>query len=102
MIHVFAVITAHPGQRADLLALFKRNIPAVLAEQGCISYEAVIDVPDMGAIQTPLGPDTFAVVERWENAEALKAHAVAPHMVAYGRDAGPLIAKRAIHVLAAH
>jgi len=102
MVHVFAVITALPGQRAALLALFKKNVPAVLAEQGCMSYEAVIDVPDVGPIQTPLGPDTFAVVERWESVEALKAHAVAPHMAEYGRNAGPLIAKRAIHVLEAH
>jgi quinol monooxygenase YgiN len=102
MIHVFAVITARPGQRAALLALFKNNVPAVLAEQGCISYEAVIDVPDVGPIQTPLGPDTFAVVERWASTEALRAHAAAPHMAEYGRTAGPLIATRAIHVLEAY
>jgi quinol monooxygenase YgiN len=100
MIHVFAVITAIPGQRAALLALFKKNIPAVLAEQGCLGYEAVIDVPDV-SFQAPLGPDTFAVVERWESLDALKAHAVAPHMAEYGRNAGPLIATRAIHVLEA-
>jgi len=101
MIHVFAVITTLPGQRAAVLDLFKQNIAAVLAEAGCISYEAVIDVPDFGAVQAPLGPDTFAVVERWESAEALRAHGAAPHMAEYGRKAGPLLAKRAIHVLEA-
>lgn len=101
MIHVFAMITAQPGQRDAVLALFAKNRPAVLAENGCISYEAVVDVPNFGAIQTPLGNDTFAVVERWENAEALKAHATAAHMVEYGRDTKPLVASRVINVLQA-
>jgi quinol monooxygenase YgiN len=80
MIHVFATITTQPGQREAVLALFNKNRPAVLAETGCISYEAVVDVPDFGGFQTPLGNDTFAVVERWESTEALKAHAASAHM----------------------
>ncbi|MGA7781612.1 MAG: putative quinol monooxygenase [Paraburkholderia sp.] len=99
MIHVFATITAQPGQREAVLALFAQNLPAVLAETGCISYEAVVDVPDFGGFQTPLGNDTFAVVERWENAEALKAHAASSHMAEYARKTAPLLAKRAINVL---
>jgi quinol monooxygenase YgiN len=102
MIHVFATITALPGQRDAVLALFRKNVPAVHAEKGCLSYEAVVDVPDFGAPQTALGVDTFAVVERWESAEALKAHTAAPHMAEYARNAGPLIAKRVINVLQAY
>jgi quinol monooxygenase YgiN len=99
MLHVFAVITTKPGQRAAVLSLFHDNLAAVRAEAGCISYDPVIDVPDFGAMQTPLGPDSFGVIERWEDAQALKAHAAAPHMVEYGRLAGPMIASRTIHVL---
>ncbi|AME25988.1 MULTISPECIES: putative quinol monooxygenase [Burkholderiaceae] len=99
MIHVIATITANPGQRADILALFSKNQPAVLAEEGCISYEAVIDVPGAGAIQTPLGDDTFLVIERWESIDALKAHAASAHMAEYGRNTGSFVAKRAINVL---
>ncbi|TAL91764.1 MAG: antibiotic biosynthesis monooxygenase, partial [Candidimonas sp.] len=51
MIHVIATITTQPGQRDAVLALFKKNIPAVLAEKGCVSYEAVVDVPDFGKLQ---------------------------------------------------
>jgi quinol monooxygenase YgiN len=101
LIHVFATITAHPGQRDAILALFKKNAPAVLAEDGCISYEAVIDVPSAGAIQTAFGPDVFAVVERWESLDALKAHAGSPHMAEYGRATAPFVAKRVINVLQA-
>jgi len=39
------------------------------------------------------------VVEKWENADALKAHAAAPHMAAYGAKVKDLIASRTIHVL---
>jgi quinol monooxygenase YgiN len=99
MIHVIATITANPGQRADVLALFSKNQPAVLGEAGCISYEAVIDVPGAGPIQTPLGDDTFMVVEGWESVDALKAHAASAHMAEYGRNSAPFIAKRVINVL---
>jgi len=101
MIHVLATITTLPGKREEVLSLFRKNVPAVLAETGCLGYEAVIDVCDYGKIQTPLGPDTFVVIERWENAAALKAHATSPHMAEYGRASGPLLATRVINVLEA-
>lgn len=36
MIHVVAVITAHAGQRAQVLAALLANTAAVRAEDGCI------------------------------------------------------------------
>jgi quinol monooxygenase YgiN len=98
-VHVLAMITAKPGQRATILAAFAENRPNVLAEAGCIAYEATVDLPDVGPIQTPLGPDSFVVIERWESLEALKAHAAAPHMAAYAAKTRPLVATRAVHVL---
>jgi quinol monooxygenase YgiN len=97
MIHVLAIITAKPQQRAALLAAFKAIVPAVHAEAGCIEYGPVIDVD--GA-EPAFGPDTFVVVEKWESMAALKAHSMAPHMVAYGAKTKDLVAKRAVHVLA--
>src|SRR5580704_18139022 len=101
MIHVIATITAQPGERDAVLALFCKNQPAVLAENGCISYEAVVDVPNFGTIQTPLGNDTFAVIECWESAEALKAHGDSVNMAEYARNAKPLLVSRIINVLQA-
>jgi quinol monooxygenase YgiN len=98
MIHVIAVLTAHPGQREALLAVFRANIPAVLAEEGCIEYVPVVDAPGSPA---PLGPDAFMVVEKWASFEALKAHAASPHMVEYGRASAHLTADLVIHVLTA-
>ncbi|MEZ5738740.1 MAG: antibiotic biosynthesis monooxygenase family protein [Burkholderiaceae bacterium] len=99
MIHVVAIITAKPGKREEILTAFRANVPAVLAEAGCIEYGPAIDAQGMGKIQTPFGDDTFVVIEKWESAEHLKAHAAAPHMAAYAAKVKDLIANRAVHVL---
>jgi len=99
MIHVFAIVTAIPGQRGAVLEAFKANMPAVHAEDGCMAYEPVIDTPDMGRMQTPIGADSFAVVEKWASLEALRAHAASPHMAAYAAQTKALIANRVIHIL---
>ncbi len=99
MIHVVAVITAKLGKREEILRHFRANVPAVRAEKGCIEYGAAVDAETALPIQTRHGPDTFAVIETWESVEALKAHAAAPHMAAYGAKTKELIATRVIHVL---
>ena len=99
MIHVIAVITAKPGKREAILEAFRANMTAVHAEKGCVEYSPVVDAEGMGSFQTRLGPDTFVVVEKWESADALNAHARAPHMAAYAGKVKDLIATRVIHVL---
>jgi len=99
MIHVIAIVTTKPGQRAAVLQAFLANVPAVLAEAGCIEYVATVDsTPPLG-MQTECGAETFVVVEKWASREALQAHSTAPHMAAYGAKVRDLIASRAIHVL---
>jgi quinol monooxygenase YgiN len=97
MIHVIAIITAKPGQRAAVLEHFAANRPNVLAEAGCIEYGAAVDVENMGT--AAFGPDTFVVIEKWESPDHLKAHATAPHMKEYGAKTKDLLAGRAIHVM---
>lgn len=99
MIHVIAVITAKPGMRDSILQHFRANVPAVLAEAGCIEYGAAVDASPALPIQTAWGPDTFLVIEKWASLDALKAHAAAPHMAAYGARTKEFIASRVIHVL---
>lgn len=99
MIHVIAIITAKPGQRETILETARANIPAVKAEDGCIEYSLATDAEGMGSFQTKFGPDTFVFVEKWRDPAALKAHAAAPHMAAYGAKVKDLIASRVIHVL---
>lgn len=99
MIHVLAIITTQPGQRGEVLKKFQANVPNVLAEAGCIEYQATVDASPAPASQTPLGRDTFCVVEKWESMEALQAHFKAPHMVAYGNSTRDLVANRVVHIL---
>jgi quinol monooxygenase YgiN len=99
MIHVLAIITAKPGMRDAILKEFRANMPAVHAENGCIEYGPATDAEGMGGFQTKFGDDTFVVIEKWESTDALKAHAAAPHMAAYGAKTREMIASRVIHVL---
>jgi quinol monooxygenase YgiN len=99
MIHVVAVITAKPGLREKILQAFRANVPAVRAEKGCIEYGAAIDADPALPIQTKWGPECFLVIEKWESIDALKAHAGAPHMAAYGAKTREFIASRVIHIL---
>lgn len=99
MIHVIANITTLPGKRADVLKAFIANIPAVLAEQGCIEYQPVVDATDATEFQTNVGADTFIVVEKWATLEDLHAHAKSAHMAAYAKKVGEMIKDRAVHVL---
>ena len=99
MIHVLAVITAKPGKRDEVLGHFRANVPAVRAEKGCIEYGAALDAVPAPPVLPKYGPDTFVVIEKWESLEALKAHAAAPHMAAYGAKTKELLASRVIHVL---
>ena len=99
MIHVIAIITAKPGQRGAILEAIRANLPAVRAERGCIEYGPAIDADGIGSFQTKAGPETVFVIEKWEDGDALKAHAASPHMAAYGAKVKDLVAGRVIHVL---
>ena len=101
MIHVVAVVTAKPGQRETILQHFRANTVAVKAEDGCIEYGAVVDAENPLPFQTQYGPDTFVVIEKWASMDALKAHAAAPHMTAYGARTREFIATRVIHIMQA-
>jgi len=96
-VHVIAVITTKPGKRAEVLDLFRANVPAVLAEDGCIEYGATIDCADAG-FATPYREDTFVVVEKWESLAALGAHEASDHMKAYGAQTKDMLADRVIPV----
>lgn len=83
MIHVIATVELNPGTREKFLAEFRKLIPDVKAEVGCIEYGPAIDAETDIPIQFKIGPDKVTIIEKWEDAAALKAHGVAPHMQAY-------------------
>jgi quinol monooxygenase YgiN len=99
IVHVVAIITTKPGMRETVLGHFHANMPAVHAEDGCIEYQPTVDTAaKVLPVQTEFGADTFVVIEKWASADALKAHAAAPHMAAYGAKVKDMIASRVIHV----
>jgi quinol monooxygenase YgiN len=99
MIRVVAIITAQPGRREELLTAFRALVPLVRAEEGCIEYQPTVDAEGFGAAQAKMGADAFVVIETWADADALKAHGVAPHMKDYGRRTKDLTASAAVHIL---
>jgi quinol monooxygenase YgiN len=64
-----------------------------------VEYGPAIDAPEFGGFQTPLGPDSYAVVEKWRTADLLRGHAASPHMAEFGKRTRDMIANRVVHVL---
>jgi quinol monooxygenase YgiN len=83
MIHVVATIELKPGTREAFLEEFRNVVPAVLAEHGAIEYGAAVDLSTKIERQVPLRDDVVTIIEKWEDVPSLKAHLVAPHMLAY-------------------
>ena len=83
MLSVIAEIEIADGKREEFLAEFRKVVPLVLAEDGCVEYGPTLDaVTDISA-QIPIREDIVTIVEKWESVDALKAHLVAPHMTEY-------------------
>ena len=100
MIHVVATVELHPHSRQNFLAEFETVTAAVRAEDGCHEYAAYIDTPSGLPAQVPLRPDVVTIIEKWASLEALGAHAVAPHMLAYRKRVAHLVVKTSLQVLA--
>lgn len=82
MVVVIASIKVKPGHKASFIDIFKSNLPAVHAEDGCIEYFPSIDA-DAGVPVQVLDENVVTIVEKWESMEHLKVHMTAPHMLTY-------------------
>ena len=98
MIHVIAKVTTVAGKRAEFIKAFKRVVPLVLEEVGCVEYGPTIDADTGLAAQQPAGDDVAVIIERWESLDALKAHLVADHMVAYREQVKDLVQNTVLEV----
>jgi len=85
MIHVLAFIKVKPEYREKLIEIFTRNIPSVLAEEGCMQYTLTTDT-DSGIDIQSKDSSILTVIEKWASKEALQAHLAAPHMNQYRKD----------------
>jgi quinol monooxygenase YgiN len=83
MIVVLATIELQPGKRPEFLAEFRKIVPKVRAESGCLEYFPAIDTVSGLPAQGPTRDDMVVVIEKWESVPALEAHLIAPHMMEY-------------------
>ena len=98
MINVVASISLKPGTRAEFLKIFNANVPAVLAEDGCVEYVPTVDV-DSGLEAQRKDEDSVVVIEKWETLAALHAHLEAPHMLEFRKNAGEMMEGVSLKVL---
>ena len=98
MIFVIANIQIAEGKQAAFVEEFKKIVPDVLAEDGCIEYGPTTDATtDLDKQQTDASIVT--IVEKWESLDALKAHLVAPHMNAYRERVKDLVVGSQLRIL---
>lgn len=98
-VFVVAVIEVKPAKRAEFIKIFKGNVPNVVAEDGCIFYEPVIDFDSGIASQAPLRENVMTVVEKWASIDALRVHLKAPHMNVYREQVKELVAGVTLNVM---
>jgi len=98
MINVIASIEVKKGRVSEFLEIFKKNIPNVLKEKGCVEYLPTIDVPT-GLPPQELNENIVTIIEKWDSTEALQTHLSTPHMIAYGREVKNLVEKVSIKIL---
>ena len=99
MIIVLATIELNPGTRDAFLDEFRKNLPAVRAEQGCIEYFPAIDHGTHVAAQSATRDDIVMVVEKWESTAALEAHLIAPHMISYRSKVKDYVKRASLQIL---
>jgi quinol monooxygenase YgiN len=83
MIKVIAKIEVKEECLQEFIDIFKANVPAVLAEDGCIEYVPTMDVDSGLPPQNPINKCVVTIVEAWESLDHLFAHLKAPHMIDY-------------------
>ncbi|MCL4192141.1 MAG: antibiotic biosynthesis monooxygenase [Thermoguttaceae bacterium] len=99
MISVLATIELAPGRREDFLAEFRRIMPLVRQERGCIEYIPMIDLPTSIGAQIPARENVVTIVEKWESVEALQDHLMAPHMNEYRKAVKDLVVRTELLIL---
>ena len=76
MIVVRGAVTGTAGNRAELTRISLEHVARSRLEPGCISHEVSIDAEN---------PLRLVFFERWESAEALKAHFAVPASITFSK-----------------
>ena len=100
MITVLASITVKAEAKSAFIEIFKNNIEAVKAEEGCIEYYPTVDFETAVPIQDK-NPAVVTIVEQWKSIEALEAHLQMPHMIEYKEKVQNMVTDLSIKILQA-
>lgn len=90
MIHLIATLTIQPGSLEKVVAAAQPCIDATREEEGCISYDLLVDVTDNTRVK---------FVECWETRAALDAHFETPHLQAWREAGGQYFTSRHIEII---
>ena len=90
MIYGVVSVRVKPGKLEEFLQLFKSVAPTVREEKGCLEYMPLVDMEIKGVPQS-LDKDVVTIIEKWESLEALRAHAVSPHMAEFHKKERDLV-----------
>ena len=98
MLNVIATVLVKEGKKAEFIDQFKKLVPIVKKEKGCIEYFPTVDLP------TELPPQAtneneVTVLEKWESLDDLMAHLATPHMAEQMEKEKDLIEKATIKIL---
>lgn len=99
MLHVIATIEIAAGQRDAFLAEFRKLVPLVRAEVGCLEYGPAVDLPSGIPVQIPVRENVVTVVEKWEGLAALQTHLTASHMATFRERTKGMVVKLQLQVL---
>lgn len=99
MIYVVATVEIVAGKREQFLEEFRRLVPEVLAEQGCLFYGPTIDIASGIPRQVAVRENVVTIVESWESLVDLHAHIVAPHMNKYRERVKDLVVGTQLQIL---
>ena len=99
MIHVIATVETVAGRRDAFLDEFRKVVPLVQREAGCIEYGPTIDFPTNLPAQATPRENGVVILEKWESIEALEAHLVAPHMIEYRQRVKDLVVQVDLQIL---
>lgn len=83
-VHVVVKVVARADAVSDVRSIVLTLAEKSRAERGCTSYEVIQNIDE---------PETFLLVEEWENLAALEAHNKTPHFHEAVGKSVPFLAK---------
>ena len=98
MIYVIAAIRAGEGQRDVVERLFRKSVPAVQAQAGCLEYELAVHLSSGFPGQPAFADNEVVIVEKWADIEALKTHLADPAYLDWYVNVWPQLAGASMQV----